>query len=85
MSKTVFSGAHRAVVDTLIEARKKAGLTQTELARRVGKDQSYVSLIERSQRRVDVLEFHALAKALEIDSIELFTTVVRRLPDDLEP
>ncbi len=80
MPKSVFTGAHTTLVQALIEARKAAGVTQTELARRVGKDQSFISLIERSQRRVDTLEFYALARALGVDPVRLFAAVVARLP-----
>ena len=65
----------------LTEARKSSGLTQAEVAQKVGKDQSFVSIIEGSQRRVDVLEFCALAKAMGKDPVELFREVNKRLPD----
>jgi transcriptional regulator with XRE-family HTH domain len=84
MPKSVFTGAHQHLVDVLVEARRRAGLTQTELAERIGKDQKFISLIERSQRRVDVLEFCALARALRIDPVSLYGDVVRRLPAKLE-
>lgn len=84
MPKTVFTGAHRHLVEVLIEARDKAGLTQVELAEKIGKNQKFISLIERSQRRVDVLEFYVLAKALGVDPIKLYSEVVRRLPARLE-
>jgi transcriptional regulator with XRE-family HTH domain len=80
LPKTVFTGAHQHLVDVLIKARKAAKLTQTDVAESVGKDQTFVSLIERSQRRVDVLEFVALAKAIGEDPVELFAKVVSRLP-----
>lgn len=67
-----------------MEARKKADITQVDLAAKIGKDQTYVSLIERSQRRVDVLEFVALARAIGADPVALFTEVVRRLPKRFE-
>lgn len=78
MPKTIFGGDHRHLVDVLIEARKTAGLTQTELAAKLGKDQTFISLIERSQRRVDVIEFIALAEALGEESIDLFSRVEKR-------
>lgn len=81
MPKSVFSGSHRFLVETLIEARRAAGLTQAQVAARVGKDQSFMSLIEGSQRRVDVLEFYALAKAMGADPIELFRAVAAKLPE----
>jgi len=81
MPKSVFTGAHTALVETLIAARKRAGLTQAQLAALLGKDQSFISLVERSQRRVDTLEFYAMAKALGVDPVELFADVVKKLPD----
>ena len=80
MPKSVFSGEHSKVVATLVAARKRAGLTQAEVAQRIGKDQTFISLIERSQRRVDVLEFYALACAMNADPAELYADLVRSLP-----
>ena len=79
MPKTIFGGEHRHLVAVLVEARQASGLTQAELAARVGKDQSFVSIIERGQRRVDVLEFVALARAMNADPIQLFERVTRKL------
>jgi transcriptional regulator with XRE-family HTH domain len=79
MPKTIFGGEHRHLVAVLVEARQASGLTQAELAARVGKDQSFVSIIERGQRRVDVLEFVALARAMNADPAQLFEGVTRRL------
>lgn len=84
MPKSVFTGAHKHLVDVLIAARRRAGLTQAELAVRIGKDQKFVSLIERSQRRVDVIEFFAIAKALNVDPVRLYATVIKKLPDKVE-
>ena len=80
MPKSIFTGAHKHLVDVLTEARKEEGVTQGDLAAKVGKDQTFISLIERSQRRVDVLEFVALARAMGADPVELFEELVRRLP-----
>lgn len=79
MPKTIFGGEHRHLVSVLVEARQASGLTQAELAARVGKDQSFVSIIERGQRRVDVLEFAALARAMEADPLQLFADVMTRV------
>jgi len=84
MPKSVFSGAHQHLVDVLVEARRAAGLRQADVAAKVGKDQTYISLIERSQRRVDVLEFVALAKAMGADPVDLFSEVLRRLPKRIQ-
>lgn len=50
-----------------IEARKLAGLTQVELADRLKRPQSFVSKYERGERRLDVIEFCEVCRALEID------------------
>ena len=84
MPKSVFTGAHQHLVAVLVEARREAGLTQTELAERIGKDQKFISLIERSQRRVDVIEVCALARALGADPAVMYGELVRRLPPKLE-
>lgn len=79
MPKTIFTGANRAVVDVLRNARMQAGLTQAELAERIGRDQSHVSLIEGSQRRIDLVEFQRIARALGRDPAELFGLVSRAI------
>lgn len=84
MPKTIFSGEHRHLVDVLVRARKAVGLTQAELGRRIGKNQKFISLIEQSQRRVDVIEFFALAKALRVPPSKLFRQVAIRLPSTIE-
>ena len=64
MPRSPFMEGYQAVVDALVAARHEAGLTQAELAERLGKPQSFVSKIERGERRVDVLEFCQVARAL---------------------
>jgi transcriptional regulator with XRE-family HTH domain len=82
MTKTIFGGDHQHLVELLIETRKARGLTQTELADRLGRDQTFISLIERRQRRVDVLEFIAFAEALGEPPGKLFTRLLRRMDRD---
>lgn len=79
MPKTIFTGANKVVVDTLRAAREEAGLTQAQLAALIGKDQSHISLIERSQRRVDVVEFLTLARALRRDPADLIRAIREKL------
>ena len=79
MAKTIFTGAHAELVAVLVAARKAAGLRQTEVAERIGRNQSHVSLIEMGQRRVDVIEFLELARALEADPRALLDAVIRQI------
>jgi transcriptional regulator with XRE-family HTH domain len=51
----------------LAEAREAKGLTQVELASRLGRPQSYVSKYEAGDRRLDVVEFMEVANAIGCD------------------
>lgn len=64
MSRTLGSPRHEALRRLLVENRKAAGLSQAELAKRLGRYQSFVADVERGQRRVDVVEFLDLAEAI---------------------
>lgn len=59
----------------ITEARKSAGLTQVELAARLKQHQSYVSKYESGVRRLDVVEYIQVAKAVGFDPAELIRRV----------
>lgn len=65
--KTVFTAEYDSVLHRLISARKTANITQRELGQRLGKPQSFVSKYERRERRLDVVEFVTIARAIGID------------------
>jgi len=80
MPKSVFTDAYASVVDVLIALRKERNVSQVELARRLGKSQQFVSLVERRERRVDVVEFYAIVRALGGEPEVAFEDLIRRLP-----
>lgn len=84
MGRPIYSEAQRSIVAAFADARRRSGLLQADLAVKVGKDQSFISNIERGQRRIDVLELYALARAMNRDPVELYTELVRNLPDRIE-
>ena len=49
----------------LVKKRIEAGLTQCELANKLGKPQSFVSKYESLERRIDVIEFVDICIAME--------------------
>jgi transcriptional regulator with XRE-family HTH domain len=51
----------------LVERRHRAGLTQKQVADRVGRPQRFISRVERGLHRVTVVELIELGKALEFD------------------
>lgn len=72
MAKTIFTAEHRTFVEALRDFRKSKGFTQDDLSARLQRDQSYISNIERGQRRLDVIEFAAIARALGEDPAALY-------------
>lgn len=81
MSKSVFTDSYRALLDLLIATRKQVGVTQVELANRLGRPQPFVSYIERGERRIDVIEFIVIARALSVDPHQLFADLIEQLPE----
>lgn len=67
MPRTLNSPRHEALISLLVDRRKKAGLTQAEVARRLRRYQSFVATVESGQRRIDVIEFLAFADAIGFD------------------
>ena len=82
MSRSIHSPDHRKLCELLIAARKEAGLTQAQLASRIKRPQSFVAKYEGGERRVDVIEFIAFAKALGRDPREVFDELVRSSKGD---
>ena len=68
---------YKLVGASLTAARRRANVTQQELAARLGKPQSFVSEYERGQRRVDVIELLVISRALGVDALELFAEIAR--------
>lgn len=84
MPKSVFSDAYAIFLRALVAARKDAGVSQVELARRVGRDQPFISLVENGVRRVDLIEFYVLARGIGVDPVALFAAIAAELPDEIE-
>ncbi len=69
MASTIHNPVYRELVERLVAARLAAGLTQQAVAVSLEKPQSYVAKVETLERRVDVIEFLALADAIGFDPI----------------
>jgi len=70
MPKTIFSKDQERLLKLLRDAREKAGVTQVELAAKLGVPQSFVSKVESGERRVDLIELQAICKAMGISLTE---------------
>lgn len=71
IGKSVHSSDQAAFCELMVGARKAAGLTQHALALRLKKPQSFVAKYEGGERRLDVVEFIGIARALGADPLKL--------------
>ena len=78
--KSVFTKEYGQFLTALIDARKAENLSQQGLADKLGRPQSFVSKYERGERRLDVIEFLHVARALRLSATEIIAKLERKLP-----
>jgi transcriptional regulator with XRE-family HTH domain len=71
LAKGIHNERYARLMVSLADARRVAGLTQAEVAERLGLRQQYVSKYESGERRLDVIEFLDAAEALGLDGISM--------------
>lgn len=76
MPRSRSSPRYTRLSQLLAEARLAAGLTQAELAERLGRPQSYVSKFECGERRLDVVEFLEIAERIGCSPKKLLAAVI---------
>jgi transcriptional regulator with XRE-family HTH domain len=69
---------YKALVMALLDARKAAGLTQAQFARILGRRQQFISLFETGERRLDIVEFCDVARALGLDPAAMIAITERK-------
>ena len=62
--KSLRSASQKQLQEALRSARREAGLTQAQVADRLRKPQSFVAKYESGERRLDVVEFIRVARAV---------------------
>jgi DNA-binding XRE family transcriptional regulator len=66
LKKSLRSKLHQAVVTVLAACRREAHLTQEDLAKQLGWHRSRLAKVESGERRIDVVEFITVARALRL-------------------
>ena len=80
MCKPIHTAAQERFLALLKGARKTAGLTQAEVAGRLRKPQSFVAKYENGERRLDILEFVTVCRAIEANPVEIVGEVAAEIP-----
>lgn len=78
LPKTIYTERHKRLLALLKAKRKAAGLTQTVVAKRLGRPPSYFAKYELGDRRLDVLEYLDVAAAIGFDPCELIRSLLRK-------
>ncbi len=79
MEKTIYTAEYAQLLRLLRETREKANVTQTELAERLGRSQSFVTKFERGDRRLDAIQLRTICLALGTDLVSFVSELERRL------
>jgi transcriptional regulator with XRE-family HTH domain len=66
MDKSIHSAQYATFLKAFREARRHQGITQVDLAERVGETQSFISKCERGERRIDLVELWTFCAAMDI-------------------
>jgi transcriptional regulator with XRE-family HTH domain len=80
MQKSLKSAEYARLIAALVAVRKGAGIRQQALARKLGRPQSFIAKYEGGERRIDVVEFIAIARALDADPVRIFREFVAGMP-----
>jgi DNA-binding XRE family transcriptional regulator len=81
VAKSIYSARQEKLQQLLRSVREDADLTQTELAQRLQRPQSYVSKYESGERRLDVLELREICGAVSIPFVR-FVERLEKLLDE---
>ncbi|MDN7458580.1 MULTISPECIES: helix-turn-helix domain-containing protein [Burkholderia] len=73
MVKSLHSPSYVLFRQLLSKAREDAGLTQTEVAARLRRPQSFVAKYEGGERRLDVVEFIEVCAVLGVEPNSIIT------------
>ncbi len=78
MARSTHHRHYQVLLRLLRELREQAGVTQAAMGERLGNTQTFVSKLERGERRVDLVEFVEICEILNVDPVGSFALFVER-------
>ena len=67
MTSNIYSNEYKEIIKRLRSARIEVGLTQAQVAKELGKPQSYISKSEAGERRLDITELNKFARLYKMN------------------
>lgn len=75
--KTIRSKRHKRLIELVVAERKRAGIRQVALAKKIKRSQTWIARTESGERRLDVVELLDLAEAIGFDAPAMVAEVQR--------
>lgn len=85
MAQSTHNSDYQLLLTVLKAARKRAGVSQVDLAERLGNTQTFVSKCERGERRIDAVELVEFAEALGVKPLGLLGEYLEQRAAMLQP
>ncbi|KAG0954287.1 hypothetical protein G6F31_013192 [Rhizopus arrhizus] len=85
MTQSTHNSDYQLLLTILKAARKRAGVSQVDLAERLGNTQTFVSKCERGERRIDAVELVEFAEALGVKPLGLLGEYLEQRASMLQP
>ena len=80
MARSTHHPSYQTLLTLLRDLRERAGITQLALAESLSNTQTFISKVERGERRIDVVEFVEICDALGVDPVASFREFLKRRP-----
>ena len=77
MRAHIFGPTYRTLMRLLVEARKKSGVTQAEMAAKLDIDQPRLSKVELANGRIDVIQYFTYCRAVGLNPCEIYAEAER--------
>lgn len=81
MKKTIYTRQSECLCQTLVTLRKRAGLTQRQLAEKLKREHSLIGRLELGERRLDLVEFFWICKACGVNPETAAHELMRKLQE----
>jgi len=80
MKKSIYDPAYVRIIESLKQRRLDRGLTQAQVAQKLGRARTWVNKLEQCERRLDVVELRDLCALYGIDFHEVVATITEEDP-----
>lgn len=81
MNKTIYSRQSQSLCELMLALRREAGLSQRQLAAKLGRERNLVGRLELGERRLDVVEFYWICKACNANPEAVARRLMRKLKE----